>query len=101
MIPLKDKVIFIYPEQGHGDFIQCYRYIALLKDLNPKKIILEVTEPFYKLICSQDNEIEVIGTNNQPSKFDFYCPIMSLPLAFKTEILNVPNKCPLSFNKFQ
>jgi len=91
---LKDKVIFIYPEQGHGDFIQCYRYIALLKDLNPKKIILEVTEPFYKLICSQDHEIEVIGPNTQPPKFDFYCPIMSLPLAFKTEIWNVPNKCP-------
>ena len=47
---IKNKVIFIYPEQGHGDFIQCYRYIALLKDLHPKKIILEVTEPFYKLI---------------------------------------------------
>ena len=91
---LKGKIIFIYPEQGHGDFIQCYRYIALLKDLNPKKIILEVTEPFYKLIHSQDHEIEVIGPNTQPPKFDFYCPIMSLPLAFKTEILNVPNKCP-------
>jgi len=91
---IENKVIFIYPEQGHGDFIQCYRYIALLKDLNPKKIILEVTEPFYKLIYAQDHEIEVIGPNTQPSKFDFYSPIMSLPLAFKTEILNVPNKCP-------
>ena len=91
---IKNKVIFIYPEQGHGDFIQCYRYIALLKDLHPKKIILEVTEPFYKLISSQDLEIEVIGPNIQPSKFDFYSPIMSLPLAFKTEISNVPNKCP-------
>ena len=91
---IKNKVIFIYPEQGHGDFIQCYRYIALLKDLHPKKIILEVTEPFYKLISAQDHEIEVIGPNIQPSKFDFYSPIMSLPLAFKTEISNVPNKCP-------
>jgi len=91
---IKNKVIFIYPEQGHGDFIQCYRYIALLKDLHPKKIILEVTEPFYKLISTQDIEIEVIGPNIQHSKFDFYSPIMSLPLAFKTKISNVPNKCP-------
>lgn len=91
---IKNKVIFIYPEQGHGDFIQCYRYIALLKDLHPKKIILEVTEPFYELISSQNLEIEVIGPNIQPSKFDFYSPIMSLPLAFKTKISNVPNKCP-------
>ena len=102
---LENKVIFIYPEQGHGDFIQCYRYIALLKDLNPKKIILEVTEPFYKLIYSQDLAIEVIGPNTQPPKFDFYSPIMSLPLAFKTEILNVPSKCPylitnINKNKF-
>ena len=46
---IENKVIFIYPEQGHGDFIHCFRYIALLKDLHPKKIILEVTEPFYNI----------------------------------------------------
>ena len=46
---IENKVIFIYPEQGHGDFIHCFRYIALLKDLHPKKIILEVTEPFYSI----------------------------------------------------
>ena len=91
---IKNKVIFIYPEQGHGDFIQCYRYIVLLKNLHPKKIILEVTEPFYKLVSSQNLEIDVIGPNTQPPKFDFYSPIMSLPFAFKTEISNVPNKCP-------
>ena len=91
---IENKVIFIYPEQGHGDFIHCFRYIALLKDLYPKKIILEVTEPFYNIITSQDLEIEVIGPNAQPPEFDFYSPIMSLPLGFKTEISNIPNKCP-------
>ena len=91
---IENKVIFIYPEQGHGDFIHCFRYIALLKDLHPKKIILEVTEPFYNIITSQDPEIEVIGPNAQPPEFDFYSPIMSLPLGFKTEISNIPNKCP-------
>ena len=97
---IKNKVIFIYPEQGHGDFIHCYRYVALLKNLHPKKIILEVTEPFYNLIRSQDLEVEVIAPNTQPSQFDFYCPIMSLPLAFKTEISNVPNKCPYLLTNF-
>jgi len=91
---IENKVIFIYPEQGHGDFIHCFRYIALLKDLHPKKIILEVTEPFYSIITSQDLEIEVIGPNAKPPEFDFYSPIMSLPLGFKTEISNIPNKCP-------
>jgi len=91
---IDNKVIFIYPEQGHGDFIHCFRYIALLKDLHPKKIILEVTEPFFKLITNQDLEIEVIGPKTQPPEFDFYSPIMSLPLGFKTEISNIPNKCP-------
>ena len=91
---IENKVIFIYPEQGHGDFIHCFRYIALLKDLHPKKIILEVTEPFYSIITSQNLEIEVIGPNAQPPEFDFYSPIMSLPLGFKTEISNIPNICP-------
>ena len=91
---IKNKIIFIYPEQGHGDFIQCYRYIALLKDLHPKKIILEVTEAFYNLISIQDNEIEVIGPDMQTPLFDLYCPIMSLPLALKTEISTIPKKYP-------
>ena len=91
---IKNKIIFIYPEQGHGDFIQCYRYIASLKDLHPKKIILEVTEAFYNLISIQDNEIEVIGPGMQTPLFDLYCPIMSLPLALKTEISNIPKKYP-------
>jgi len=91
---IDNKVIFIYPEQGHGDFIHCFRYITLLKDFHPKKIILEVTEPFFKLITNQDLEIEVIGPKTQPPEFDFYSPIMSLPLGFKTEISNIPNKCP-------
>ena len=68
--------------------------------MHPKKIILEVTEPFYNLIKSQDLEVEVIAPNTQPSQFDFYCPIMSLPLAFKTEISNVPNKCPYLLTNF-
>jgi hypothetical protein len=68
---IENKVIFIYPEQGHGDFIHCFRYIALLKDLHPKKIILEVTEPFYNIITSQDLEIEVIGPNVNPLNLIF------------------------------
>ena len=94
---LKNKIIFIYPEQGHGDFIHCYRYISLLKKMQPKKIILEVTKSFYRLVSSQDREINIIGPNNKIPKFDFYCPIMSLPHAFKTDILTIPNKCPYLF----
>jgi len=95
---LKNKIIFIYPEQGHGDFIQCYRYIALLKKMQPKKIILEVTKPFNELISFQDDEVEVISSNTKVPKFDFYCPIMSLPYAFKTELSSIPNKCPYLFS---
>ena len=91
---IKNKIIFIYPEQGHGDFIQYYRFITLLKNMQPKQIILEVTEPFYDLINFQDDEIDVIGPGTKTPKFDLYCPIMSLPFAFKTEISNVPNQIP-------
>ena len=62
--------------------------------MKPKKIILEVTEPFYELINNQDDEIDIVSEGSQISKFDLYCPIMSLPLAFKTEVSNVPNKTP-------
>ena len=87
---LKDKTIFIYNEQGLGDYIQFSRYLILIYEMGGK-IILDTPESLKSLI--ETLEIEFEHTDNlQEVKFDYYCSIMSLPFVFNTDLNNIPNK---------
>jgi len=90
---LQGKSILIYPEQGYGDFIQFYRYIDKLLLLG-SKVILETPEPLIALIAESSNMVEIIESGKKLPNFDFQCPIMSLPLAFKTNLENLPCETP-------
>ena len=90
---IENKIILIFSDQGLGDFIQCYRYISLLKELKPR-IILLTPKPLTKIIQNQDPEIDVIEEGQLIPAFDFECPIMSLPYAFKTDFESIPARVP-------
>jgi hypothetical protein len=90
---LKDKKILIWSEQGLGDSIQFCRYIKMVADLGAK-VIFEVQEPLRTLFESLDGVHQVIPMGSEPPDFDFHCPLMSLPLAFKTSIDTIPNHVP-------
>ncbi len=90
---IKNKTILITAEQGLGDFIQFYRYCDLVEKLGAK-IIIETPKEFFSLIQYQNKKNIVIYKGQSLPIFDFYCPIMSLPLAFKTNIHNIPSSLP-------
>ena len=90
---LKDKTILIWSEQGLGDSIQFCRYIKMVADLGAK-VIFEVQEPLVDLFGGLEGVHQVISMGSKPSEFDFHCPLMSLPLAFKTSIDTIPNHVP-------
>ena len=90
---INNKTILIYPEQGYGDYIQCFRYIPMLINLGAK-VILEVRPALFELICEQHLNATVIESGNRLPSFDFQCPIMSLPLAFKTQLDSIPHSIP-------
>lgn len=87
---LKDRVILLYSEQGLGDTIQFSRYVSLVAQLGPK-VILEVQEPLLRLFDGLQDCCEVFAAGEGPSNFDYQCPLMSLPLAFKTTLEKIPN----------
>ncbi len=84
---LKDKILYIYPEQGFGDFIQFSRYLPMLEKMGAK-IWLEVPKPLQSITSSLDCKFKLV--ENIEDGFDYHCPIMSLPLALKTNIKNIP-----------
>lgn len=91
---LTGKTIFIHAEQGLGDFIQHFRYVLEVLKLKPEKLILEVPDGLESLVASTSPKIQIVRKKASLPKFDLYCPIMSLPLAFKTRLDTIPHNIP-------
>ena len=87
------KTILIWAEQGLGDTIQFCRYIKMVSDLGAR-VIFEVQEPLLQSLWKLEGVSELIPLGKQASNFDFHCPLLSLPLAFKTTVDTIPNRVP-------
>ena len=87
--PIAGKTLFLWSEQGLGDTIQFIRYANAAR-LAGAYVILSVQDPLAGLIRQSFPEIEVIGAGAVPARFDYHCPLMSLPLAFGTTPATIP-----------
>ena len=87
---LKDQTIFLYAEQGLGDTIQFSRYVSLVAGLGAK-VVLEVQPSLVKLLSYLEGISQIISKGDKLPNFDYQCPLMSLPLAFKTEVKTIPS----------
>ena len=88
--------MFLYGEQGWGDYIHFCRYVKLLSDKGAK-VVLEAPKPLFQLLKSLRGVSELIEVNQSVPPFDSHCPLMSLPRVFKTTLDNVPNEVPYLF----
>jgi tetratricopeptide (TPR) repeat protein len=93
---LAGKTVLIYPEQGFGDFVQFCRYIGLLASAGAK-VLLEAPPPLHTLISSLPGDFTLLKSGEALPAFDLHCPIMSLPLAFKTTLDTIPAAVPYLF----
>jgi tetratricopeptide (TPR) repeat protein len=83
------KTILLYAEQGIGDTIQFCRYAKPVADLGARVILL-VPESLLTLLASLDGVAQLVKPGDLLPRFDFQCPLMSLPFAFRTELATVP-----------
>jgi hypothetical protein len=89
--PLMGKSIFVHWEQGLGDTIQFCRYGELLQRRGAT-VSMSVQSPLYPLLRQLQPLIDVVDQETIPSHFDYHCPLLSLPLAFKTTLELIPAK---------
>jgi tetratricopeptide (TPR) repeat protein len=87
------KTILLHGEQGFGDMIQFCRYTPLIAERSGR-VILEVPSPLHELMRTLPNTAQIISRGDPLPYFDRHCPLLSLPLAFKTEIQTIPSSCP-------
>jgi len=88
---LDGKTILIHTDQGYGDTIQFCRYIEFFSELNCN-IIFEVEKPLLSLLSQLQGVIQFVEKGEKLPEFDFHCPLMTLPLAFKTDMISIPAK---------
>lgn len=86
---LGGETILAHSEQGLGDTIQFCRYAALLADKGAR-VILEVQKPLVDLLTGLAGVAAIVAQGEVLPAFDLHCPMMSLPLAFKTNIDTIP-----------
>ncbi len=89
----KGKTLLIHAEQGFGDTLQFCRY-APLAAARGLRVILEVQQPLARLMRSLKG-VDMIVTRGDPlPDFDTHCPTLNLPLAFGTELRDIPATLP-------
>ena len=86
---ISGKTLFLHWEQGFGDTLQFCRY-ARLALRRAGRVIMSVQQPLHDLLSQFSPSIEVINENETPPEFDCHCPLMSLPLAFRTNLQTIP-----------
>jgi tetratricopeptide (TPR) repeat protein len=93
---ISGKIILLYWEQGFGDIIQFIRYAPLIADYNAK-ILLIIPDAIKPLIKNMAGVKKIFKNKKNLPHFDIQCPLMSLPLALKTTIENIPADIPYLF----
>lgn len=90
---LDGKTILLHAEQGLGDTLQFCRYAALVSKLGAK-VVLEVPGPLLRLMTTLDGVDQLVEAGQPLPLFDCHCPLLSLPLAFRTDEASVPATTP-------
>jgi len=86
---LSGKTILVHAEQGLGDTIQFCRYVKWLEQAGAH-VLFAPQKPLRALMRSLGDSIEIVDADDASLAFDFHCPLMSLPLAFRTTVRSIP-----------
>jgi tetratricopeptide (TPR) repeat protein len=93
--PSPNDRILIFREQGMGDQIQFVRYLRLLAQRFPAGISLVTAPALHGLFQRAFPSVDMLDhAPADQSRWQWQCPLMSLPLAFNTQLSDIPNQVP-------
>ena len=85
--------VLVLSEQGTGDTVQYLRYVPLLA-ARGARVVLEIPRSLARLCDPFRKHATLVLDDEQLPPHEFYCPIASLPLAFRTTVQTVPSEIP-------
>jgi tetratricopeptide (TPR) repeat protein len=90
---LAGKTILVLHEQGLGDTLQFIRYVPLLAERGAR-VLVRVPAALLEIMRSLKGVAQILPDSAALPPHDFYCPVMSLPLAFATTVASIPASIP-------
>jgi len=90
---LDGTTVLIHGEQGFGDNLMACRYVPLIAALGAR-VVLEVKPELLRLMQNLEGVFRLVARGDAVPPYDFHCPIMSLPFAFKTLLETIPKNIP-------
>jgi hypothetical protein len=91
--PLAGRTILLHAELGLGDTLQFCRYATEVAQRGAR-VLLEAQAAVLPLLQTLEGVERLVRRGEALPGFDFHCPLMSLPLAFRTDLGNVPARVP-------
>ncbi len=95
--PVEGKTVLLYAEQGLGDSLQMLRYVPLLA-ARGARVLLQVQAPLVPLCSAFSTCCTLVGPGHPAADYDYQCPLLSLPLAFRTDLTSIPSGQPYLFS---
>jgi tetratricopeptide (TPR) repeat protein len=86
---LAGRVVILHCEQGLGDSIQFVRFAPMMCTLGAE-VIIRAPRTLLALFGSLRADIRYLSMDEPLPDFDYHCPLMSLPLAFRTQLSTIP-----------
>jgi tetratricopeptide (TPR) repeat protein len=91
--PLEGRTLLVHAEQGLGDVIQFCRYLPVLA-AQGVAIVFEVMPSLKPLLRTLPGAVRLVGRGEPLPPVDYYCPLLSLPLALNTRLDTIPAQVP-------
>ena len=92
--PLQGKTLLIHDEQGYGDTFQFLRMVSWARARSGARVILEINAESFSLAQRSTGFDELIVRGSLPPAFDVHCEMMSLPMAMKLQLSDLPGTGP-------
>src|SRR4029077_19221737 len=80
-------------EQGLGDTLQFVRYVPLVAERGGS-VVLELPSELRSVLSNVAGAVEIITRGEALPEFAWHCPLLSLPLAFNTDLASIPANIP-------
>jgi hypothetical protein len=85
---VKDKIVLVMGEQGHGDNIQFIRFVGDLAQRGAR-VWVHMNPSLIPLFQSTSKIERLIANDQVPDGFDYWIPIMSIPAVLGTTLENL------------
>ena len=90
---IRGATILLHTEQGLGDTLQFCRYIPHVAALGAR-VLLAAPVSLKPLLAALPGLAQLYTHGEILPVFDWQCPLMSLPLAFRTTLATLPTEMP-------